>query len=134
MKRRPSMERATRFELATPSLGSLYSTTELCPPVQKHRNITKDMQCQYFSIIIWRRGFKDSRGQGFKGFLLKTLSAPLPFFRFLRCLFLVYAINLFQLTTNQEMVHKFKDKHGRRIRLKDPGFFEVRCRFLGGRW
>jgi hypothetical protein len=25
------LERATRFELATPSLGSLYSTTELCP-------------------------------------------------------------------------------------------------------
>ena len=27
------MELATRFELATPSLGSLYSTNELCPHI-----------------------------------------------------------------------------------------------------
>jgi hypothetical protein len=30
------MERATRFELATPSLGSLYSTTELCPLIKEN--------------------------------------------------------------------------------------------------
>ena len=35
--RRPFMERATRFELATPSLGSLYSTTELCPLFKKNK-------------------------------------------------------------------------------------------------
>ena len=51
------------------------------------------------SILLqfsWRRGFrpatqtvgKDSRGRGFEGFFRKTLSEPLTFFRFLRCLVL----------------------------------------------
>jgi len=35
---------------------------------------------------------------------LKTLSAPLTFFRFLRCLFLVYSIHLFQLNLNPLLI------------------------------
>ena len=42
------MERATRFELATPSLGSLYSTTELCP----HMNIRKIIKKKALVNII----------------------------------------------------------------------------------
>ena len=48
----------------------------------------------------WRRGSKDSRGKDSSVCFLKTLSAPLTFFRFLRCLFLVYPIHFFQLNLN----------------------------------
>ena len=51
MKRRPSMERATRFELATPSLGSLYSTTELCPPLRTRQKYYKRYAMSIFFNI-----------------------------------------------------------------------------------
>ena len=54
----------------------------------------------FFSNLVGEEG---PRIQGFKGSracFLKTLSATLTFFRFLRCLYLVVPIHLFQLNLN----------------------------------
>ena len=68
VKRRPLVERATRFELATPSLGSLYSTTELCPLTDETKIITKINHCQYISIINFDGGRIE-----FSPFVIRTI-------------------------------------------------------------
>ena len=53
----------------------------------------------------WVPGVKDTRVR-----FLKTLSAPLIFFRFLRCLFLVHPIHFFQLNLNPQLIRKQNHK------------------------
>ncbi len=78
--------------------------------------------------FIWRRGSKDSRGQGFKGLFSKGFISVLTFFRFLLCLFLLYPIHLFQLNLNPLLIiseQNNKINAGVFVDLTPPSFFFI---------
>ena len=59
---------------------------------------------RFFSNLVGEEGPRIPGVKDPRVYFLKTLSAPLTFFRFLQCLFVMYPIHLFQLNLNPPLI------------------------------